>query len=165
MRYITILIFLFFSFNIFSQEVTKNERISISVKNKIEKLTDNKVDSNNIKNMLDFLDNKENYSEEQIKILKILSLLNFEAMHFENNEKQLIEIAEKVFKPSLCGAYYFRNDFLRALQEVSQFYIFNENDMNKLKSSFSKMQDLYLNNAHEEFEKMDVDFKEMCSFD
>lgn len=162
MKYIIILC-LFFSFNIFSKELTQNERISISLKNKVEKLTDNTVDSNKIKEMLDFIDKKENYSKEQVKVLKMLSLLNFEAMNFENNKKELKNIAEKVFQPSLCGAYYFRNDFLRALNEVNQFYIFNEEDMNKLKNSFVIMQDLYLNEAHEEFEKSGIDFEEFCS--
>tara|TARA_Y100000588_G_scaffold176632_1_gene190648 strand:+ start:13491 stop:13985 length:495 start_codon:yes stop_codon:yes gene_type:complete len=164
MKYIIILC-LFFSVNIFSQELTKNERISIAFKNKVEKLSDNSVNSDNIKEMLDYIDQKENYTEQQIKALKILSLLNFEAMNFIDNEEELFKIAEKIFQPSLCGAYYFRNDFLRALSEVSQFYISSEDDMNKLKNSFTKMEKLYLNEAHKKFEQSGMDFEEFCSTD
>ncbi len=162
MKYIMILS-LFFSFNIFSQELTKNEKISIAFKNKIEKLTDNSINSDNIKEMLDYIDQKENYTDKQIKVLKILSLLNFEAINFIDNEEELFKIAEKIFQPSLCGAYYFRNDFLRALNETSQFYISSEEDMNKLKKSFTKMEKLYLNDAHREFENSGIEFEEFCS--
>lgn len=165
MKYIFISLVFLLSFNIFSKNIdlTKNEKLAISLENKIQKINQNNLDLSNIKEMLDFVDKKENYSEEQIKVIKILSILNFEAMIFYDNEKELLNIAKKIFRPSMCGAYFFKDDFIRALNETNQFFIKNENDMNNLISSFKKMEDLFLLEAHKRISKIEVDFTEICS--
>lgn len=163
MKYILTCLFLFLSLSLFSENpLTKNQKIANSIENKIEMINKETVDLTYISQMLNFLDSKENYSIEQKKTIKILSLLNFEAMTFYDNEDELLKIAKNIFRPSMCGAYFFKDDFLRALNETNQFFIKSEQNINELKLAFQTMEKLFLIEAQKELSKSDVDFEELC---
>ena len=163
MKYIFAGLVVVLSFSLFSENnLTTNERITNSIESKILNINNTEVELDYITEMLDFLDSKENYSSEQIKAIKLLSLLNFEAMTFHNNEVELLKIAKNIFSPSMCGAYFFQDDFLRALNETNQYFIQSEDDLNKLKSAFSKMESLFLIEAQKQFSQSNIDFEELC---